>query len=90
MGAWRTLKKTWRRLERSEPWASGVAGGIGLTATVTACLLFGWLYVFGTASEDQLVSEPGPPERKGDVGGGLSGSSSSLAEAKVLLIHDIA
>ena len=57
LGLWRTVKKHWPRLQRSEPWASGIVGGLLLTTSMLACLAFGWLYVFGTASEDQLVSD---------------------------------
>lgn len=57
LGLWRTIKRHWRWLARSEPYASGIVGGMLLTISVLACLAFGWLYVFGTASEDQLVSD---------------------------------
>lgn len=40
--------------------------------------------------ESQVTSEPGPPERSGTAGAGLSASVSWLTAAKVLLSTDIA
>jgi hypothetical protein len=69
LAVWRAIKRGWKLVDRAEPWASGIVGAAALGATVTACLMFGWLYVFGTASEDQLVSdvlERGDPLKPGD------------------------
>jgi len=68
-GVWRAIRRSLRFVQRVEPWASGVVGGVALGITVTGCLMFSWLYVFGTASEDQLVSdvlERGDPLQPGD------------------------
>ena len=57
LGTWRAIKRHWSGLARSEPYASTLVAGLLVLATVMACLVSGWLYIFGTASEDQLASD---------------------------------
>ncbi len=69
LGLWRRIKGRWGGLQRSEPWASGLVGGAGLILVITGCFMFGWLYVFGTACEKQLVADvlqKGDPLENGD------------------------
>jgi hypothetical protein len=69
LGLWRWVRDRRPRWRQAEPWLSGIAGGIAGLTMVAACFVGGWLFVFGSASEDQLVSDVltrGDPLASGD------------------------
>ncbi len=57
LGLWRAAHRALPVLDRAEPHLWRVAAGIGTTASVCACLIWGWIFILGISSEKQLVHD---------------------------------